>query len=261
MNGHARGFVVLLDQGGPADPPGPPGPPGTRQAGDPAIPVWAWHLLAALYDGQDEPAAESWALRAHAVLELLDGPVDFRVVHAWHADVVLPMLAEASTRRGGSSRPYEAPARLHAAAAAGERHDRATWEAALEPALREVYRHAYATAEAGETAYANARAYAVANGYDEAEADRYGRRYADLSTDAGVRAFSDANAVANARATAAAYTTADDRARAWAFWGARVHAYARAGAVGSADGGTDPAAERSAAYGRLAEGLLDALSK
>ncbi|MEV8525366.1 hypothetical protein AB0451_14615 [Streptomyces sp. NPDC052000] len=119
-------------------------------------------------------------------LARLDGQVPFRAVHDWHARTVVPILVEASARGDEGAGLQEAVGQLHARALAGERIDAAVWTAALEPALREVYRRAYPYAEAHATASANAHAYAMANDYGAAVAHAL----------AGARAFAAADPAA-----------------------------------------------------------------
>ncbi|MFI6684905.1 SpcZ [Streptomyces sp. NPDC050485] len=219
--------------------------PETSASGE-DIPPWPRQLAVALSEG----AAESDGVRrAHAELARLDGRLPFLVVHDWHARTVLPMLLEA----GCDSGPLEAAGQLHARALKGERIDAAAWTAALEPALREVYRLAYPYAEAHATASANAHAYAMANDYGAAQATEFAATYAELNTTANARSFAVANALANARATALAYAEADERAYAETYPCARVHAYALAHAGSGGEAG--------AAYARLAEGLADSLAR
>lgn len=214
-------------------------------------PLWLAQVVAVLADGQDAAAANDWARRIDDELERLGGRVPFSVVHDWQAHTVAPMLAE-------SSALHRSVGLLHARALAGERVTEAEWIAVLVPALRELYRDAYAYADAYATARANAHAYATANGFSENGAIEFADGYAKLNTDANVRSYADANAIANARALAAAFTAADERAFAECYPFAHVHAVAHA----VAHTGQDDAAERRrAAYARLADGLAESLAR
>ncbi len=207
-----------------------------------------------LFDGLDPTEARAWARRVHQELTRLEGKVPFTVVHEWHFGTIGPLLTEVSARRGGSAASHQAVRSLHARALAGEQIAESDWSAALEPALREVYRYAYAYARAYASASSAARSYALAQGYGEAEATEYGESYAGLSTDANLRAHADANALANAAAAAAAFAAADTDAYAATCPFAQVRACVRAYAD------QDEGLERDVCA-RLAEGLLDCLAR
>ncbi|MFD7662714.1 SpcZ [Streptomyces sp. NPDC059788] len=234
---------------------------GAPAGGDGAgAPAWPAQLAAALCDGQDAGAAEAWARRVHGELERLGGRVPLGAVHDWQVRTVLPMLVAASARRGGTGAEWSAVRSLHERASAGERITESEWAAALEPALKEIYRLAYAYADAFATAAANARAYATANDYGEEKTAEFAEYYAKLNTGANARSFAEAHALANSRAVAAAYAEEDARAFAEAYPGAYVHACALAEANReTADGQEDE--RRRAAYGRLADGLADSLAR
>ncbi|UNO43296.1 SpcZ [Streptomyces sp. MST-110588] len=227
------------------------------------LPPWLVQMVTALYEGQDEAAARAWAQRVQGELRRLDGRVPFAaVVHDWHLRTVAPMLAEASVRRGEGPGAQEAVRLLHERALAGQPVGESQWQEALGPALREVYHHAYAYADAFATASANALAYAQANDYEEDKAVEFAEYYAKLNTGANARASADANALAHARTLAQVYATGDERAYATAYPFAYVNAYALAYANRdeAADrGGQDR--RRRAAYGRLADGLADSLAR
>ncbi|MFJ4920285.1 SpcZ [Streptomyces sp. NPDC088725] len=263
-------FLVQLEAGsvGSLELFGPAGGDAAPGAGPDAdherdVPAWPAQVVSVLFNGQDAAGAKGWARRVHTELVRLDGHVPFTVVHDWHAGTVMPLLAEANERHGEGAGAQQAVQRLHARAATGERVAEDEWRAALGPALREVYRHAYAYEDAFATASANARAYATANGYDEDKAVAFGETYATLNTTANATSYADANALANTAATASAYAAADARAYAEAYPFASVHAYALAHA--HAHTGQDEAAERDerlrVAYGRLADGLADSLAR
>jgi hypothetical protein len=227
------------------------------------LPPWLAQVVAVLSDGQNPAAATDWMRRIHDELERLDGRVPFSVVHDWQANTVAPMLVEAGARRGGAAALQQSVQALHARALAGERVAEAEWIAALEPALRELYRDAYAYADAYATARTNALAYANANGFSENGAIEFADGYAKLNTSANVRSYADANAIANARALAAAYATADAQAYTECYPFAYVHAcaYATAHAGQDEQHDTGITERHRAAYAQLADGLADSLAR
>ncbi|MEU7256753.1 SpcZ [Streptomyces rimosus] len=248
-------FLAQLEADGPGT-----GGGGARSAEGVTAPEWFVPVAAALFDGQPVEAATDWARRVYGEVERLEGRIPFGVVHDWHLRTALPMLVAASARRGGTGAELETVRALHERAAAGDPGTESEWAAALEPALREVYRLAYAYADAFATATANARAYAAANDYGEEKTEEFAAYYAKLNTGANARSFADAHALANSRAVAAAYANGDARAYAEAYPGAYVHAYALAEANREvADGQEDERCR--AAYGRLAEGLAESLER
>lgn len=224
----------------------------------PAGPDWLAQVSEVLSDGMDADAARDWEHRVRRELERLDGRVPFGVVHDWHCSAVGPVLAEASVRHGRSDAPHRAVLALHADALRGGRVDGTTWRAALEPALRELFQHAYPYAEAYAASAAAAGSFALANGYEPAEAARYGETYAELNTTANVRAHADANALANSAALAAAYAAADPDAYAGTCPFARVRAVVRVAADRQDEHGEH--GER-AVRARLADGLADCLAR
>ncbi|MFH8346411.1 SpcZ [Streptomyces sp. NPDC018045] len=233
---------------------------GPGDGGGPEAPGWLTQMAAALFDGQDADAAEGWARRVHGALERLAGQVTLGVAHDWQVRTALPAVETASIRRGGTGAAPAALRAVHERALAGERVTESEWAAALEPALREIYRLAYAYADAFATAAANARAYAAANDYGEEKTAEFAEYYAKLNTGANARSFADAHALANSRALAAAYAGEDARAAADAYLGAYVNACALAEANREvADGQEDE--RRRQAYGRLADGLADSLTR
>ena len=118
---------------------------------------------------------------------------------------------------------------------------------------------AYAYTDAFETAYTQCRAYAMANGMSEDEADTYARDYATSSADGNAAAFANANAAANADALASAYAAADAEAYARTYPSAQVQAHIWACA---ADGPPALRYERRAlTRRRLAEGLIDSVTR
>jgi len=279
-----------------------PGPAATfeRLLGSGQLAPWLQQLLTALHDGQDPATAARWGQRiADSLLTLRraegDGQLPFEVVHDWQARCVVPLMLQAAAPAGNEPASVERPAsgsadgepmgkaamaslpRMHERAAAGERFGEADWRAAIEPALRQLYRHAYGYAEAYATARASASAYASANDFSEQGALEFADSYAKLSTDANRQSYTEANAVANAALLAAAYASGDLRAYAqtypFALAHACAHAYANSagqaaateagspGEIGSAGGQPGPAERRQAAYTRLAGGLADSLSR
>ncbi|MCX4903726.1 SpcZ [Streptomyces sp. NBC_00878] len=229
-----------------------------REHGPP--PAWFRQAAAVLYEGQEPTRRDTWARELRTALSRSGGRVPLTVTHAWHARTVLPLLAETATRLGQDTAPYEALAAVHHDALTDRTPSASSWTAALEPALRRIYRAAFAYAEAYTTAHDNARAYALANGFTPADADTYGRDYADQTTEPNARAFATANTTANARATATAYATSDPDAYARTFPGARTRAYVRAAAATlpeNTPGGTS----RHTSCDRIADGLLDQLNR
>jgi hypothetical protein len=225
----------------------------TRAGGGGAGPEWLVRVAGVLTDGLAPGDEREAARRVHRALERLDG-VPLAVVHDWHSRDVCPLLAEAAGHRGASAEPHEAVRSLHTRALAGERIAASVWSAALTPALRDVYRSAYAYQEAYARAGAAASSFALSRGYGEAEAVAYGESYAALNTEANARVHADANARANAAAQAAAFAAADPAAWADTF----PYAYVRAGV--RAHAGAD-AARRRAACARLADGLAGGLAR
>jgi hypothetical protein len=231
----------------------------------PDLPSWLRQVIAVLYDGQDAAAAKGWALRVHGELERLGGRVPLAVVHDWHAHGVVPMLVEANALHGGSAEPQQVVGRLHTRALAGEHISKGEWNAAVLPALRDVYRLAYAYADAFSKAYAGAHAYAIDNDYGEERADEFARTYAELNTTANAASFADANALAHASAVADAFAAADAQtyAEAWPFAHVQVYAHACAHQDGSAADGRTAAEDGRlrAAYRHLADRLTDSLAR
>jgi hypothetical protein len=233
--------------------------PGSRRD----MPAWLVQVAAVLFDGQAAATAKAWARRIHGELERLGGRVPFGVVHDWHAHTVAPMLAQACERLGGAAGPQESVRSLHARALAGERIGEAEWVAVLEPALLQVYRHAFSYAAAYATARASAHAYATANGYSADAAIEFAENYAELSTDANAQSYADANAKANAKAAAAAYAAADDQAYAESYPFAQVAAYVAAyvAAFAGQDVAAGQARRRRLAYRYLSDGLAESLAR
>lgn len=215
-----------------------------------APPAWLWQVATALHEQLPTDTREDWAIRLYALLgEALDTG-DLYAVHTWHADTVLPLLAEA-VQHDGDSTVFAALADLHREAARGRTADQDTWRTALTPVLLRLYDAAYDRTSAYAEAHAGARDYALANGFSATEADGYGHEYARLSTDANATAFAEAHAEALGLALARAYATDGSEAYADTYPDAQLRAVVRAT---TERGGSLPAT-------RLAEGLLSALAR
>ncbi len=212
---------------------------------EPGMPPWLAQVVAALSDGQEPGTARAWAARIHADIVRLDGRVPFAVVHHWHAGTVAPLL-------GRVCEGQAAVGALHARALAGSLVTQPQWAAALEPALRAVYRRAYAYDDAYRVNYDSAHAYGTANGFGEQGTREYAAYYADLATNANRDAFADANAIANANACSFAFATADPVAYAdtYPYAATRAYAFALAGAPTAAE-----------PHARLAAGLAKSLAR
>ncbi|HST47704.1 SpcZ [Jatrophihabitans sp.] len=226
------------------------------------LPAWLPPVLATLYAGYaDGDSGNSDASRwAHRLAGLVaERGAALVVLHDWQARTVVPMMAESAAAAGLTAPAALALQQLHARAAAGERFGEAGWRAVLEPALRELYRHAYGYAEAYTSAHASASAYAQANDFTEQGAVSFAESYAAMSAGANRDSFAEANAVANAAVLAAAYATGDPQAYAEAYPFALVQACAHAWANTAEPEGQpgDPARRRQPAYARLAKGLAD----
>ncbi|WP_329295758.1 SpcZ [Streptomyces sp. NBC_01455] len=183
--------------------------------------------------------------------------VPFAAVHLWHAGAVADLIGAAVARRGGDRAPHEALRTLHERAAAGETFGEGAWSAALEPALREVYRLAYPREKVHTTAAAAASSFALSRGWAEKDAEEYGETYARMNTEVSERVHAEANTIANTAAYALAFATAEaeDYARAWPFALVRACVAAYAGADGT--GGPDGQEART----RLRDGLVDAMGR
>jgi hypothetical protein len=253
-----------------------------------SMPAWLPQLLMALYDGQNPDSAARWVRQVADALR----QVPFAVVHDWQASAVVPLMLQAcdpASCQQDTGEPAAADLQqLHERAAAGERFDQAQWRAALEPALRELYRHAYSSAEAYATARASASAYASANNFSERGAIEFADAYAKLSTDSNRKSYAESNAIANAVVLSTAYASGDEQAYAETYPSALAHACAHAYANTANTANTADTAEQAdrpqpdsgrqagdkptsqpttqaerllAAYTRLADGLVDSLSR
>ncbi|MGW0874220.1 SpcZ [Streptomyces sp. NPDC002740] len=205
------------------------------------VPHWITQVREALADEAGGP----WSVGAEVPLAAL---------HVWHAGAVADLIAEAVARHGGDAAPHDAVRALHARAATGEPVDEDTWAAALEPALREIYRLAYPRAQVHERAASAAATFARSRGWTEDEACRYGETYASMNTEVSDRVHAEANAIANAAAYAHAFADADPQAyaAAWPYALVRAWVVARAGTDGP---------EAEAARKRLRDGLADTVRR
>jgi hypothetical protein len=201
-----------------------------------------------LYEQLPTDTRDDWATRLHGVLGEGPGPSTLRTVHTWHADTILPLLAE--TAHDEDTTVFTPLRVLHRDAAQGRTADQDTWRTALAPVLLRLYDAAYDRTSAYAEAHAGAREYALANGFAVTEADTYGHEYARLSSDANARSCTEAHAEAVGGALARAYATDGCEAYADTFPDAQLRAVVRALAEW---GEQAPAA-------RLAEGLLTALT-
>src|SRR5690242_10754011 len=111
------------------------------------MPQWLFQVAAALVEGQEAATVRDRVARISDQLDRLSGRVPFSVVHDWHAHCVAPTLAELIEPLDRASGLQETVRLLHVRALAGERVSANEWTTALEPALRQVYRHAYAYAD------------------------------------------------------------------------------------------------------------------
>jgi len=211
-------------------------------------PAWLRHVATELPLQLPTNVRDDWTARLHDLLDEVPYTGGLFAVHVWHAETVLPLLAEAA--QDGEAAVFAAPGDLHRAAARGRTSDQETWRTALTPMLLHLYDAAYDRAGAYTEAHTGARDYALANGFSAAEADGYGHEYAQLSSDANARACADAHALALGPALARAYATDGCEAYADTFPAAQLRAVVRA-----LTEHRDPAPAA-----RLAEGLISALA-
>ncbi|WP_406131285.1 hypothetical protein [Streptomyces sp. NBC_00989] len=212
-----------------------------------ARPAWLWSVASTLHEQLPTDRREVWATHLHGVLGEGSDMCTLHAVHSWHADTILPLLAE--TSHDGDCTEFAALADLHREAAQGRTADQDTWRTALTPVLLYLYDAAYDRTSAYTEAHTGARDYALANGFSASEADGYGHEYARLSSDANARACTEAHAEAVGGALARAYATDGWEAYGDTYPDARLRAVVRA----TAEPG-DPVPVT-----RLAEGLLAAL--
>ena len=212
-----------------------------------AGPVWLWPVATTLHEQLPTDMREAWATRLHALLRSGPDPSSLRAVHAWQADTILPLLAEAA--HDGDIAAFAALGDLHRDAAQGGKADQDTWRTALTPALLLLYDAAYDRTSAYTEAHTGARDYALVNGFSATEADGYGHEYARLSSDANARACAEAHAEALGAALARAYASDGCEAYADTYPDAQLRAVVRATTERS----------DSTVVRRLAEGFLAAL--
>lgn len=219
------------------------------------MPRWLLPLTQVLYETLPAAQAQPLRLRLHEQLRRLEGQVPLRLVHLWHAEVVLPLLSDTLPAHQPVLCKLQA---LHQRAALGLPGRIGEWRALLKPALVLLYRIAYAYDAAHAQAHESALAFGLAPANTAMIAEHFGHAeafaqyYAQLSTEANVTAFAQANAAANCEIAARAYARQDAEAyTAIAGPSARVCAWASAQSV----------VERGAVFNRLAEGLNACLAK
>ncbi|MDV9170372.1 hypothetical protein R6V09_09500 [Streptomyces sp. W16] len=210
-------------------------------------PAWLRHVAAGLHEQLPTDVRDDWTARLYDLVDEVPDTGGLFAVHVWHAETILPLLAEAA--QDGDVPLFAAPRHLHRAAARGRTSDQDTWRTALTPMLLHLYDAAYDRTGAYTEAHTGARDYALANGFSATEADGYGHEYAQLSSDANARACAEAHAQALGPALARAYATDGCEAFADTFPAAQLRAVVR---VTTGRGDPFPAT-------RLAEGLISAL--
>ncbi|NWA02230.1 hypothetical protein [Pseudomonas gingeri] len=214
---------------------------------------WLRALVPVLLAGQPEDWVRSW----RRSLQGLGGPVSFRVVHAWQAEVVLSRLPGNGTEDIDHA-ALAALQQLHRRAALGLNGRRGEWLAALKPLLPALYRRAFPYAAGYARAHEIALEYATAPANTAMIAEHFGDArgyadyYAELSTEANAAAFADANSRAYAQMAASIYADNDAAGYTGICVGAtRVWALACAGS-GEQDGEC-----RRRMLRELAEGLIN----
>jgi hypothetical protein len=206
---------------------------------------WLTPLTQVLCEGQATEHAE----RLRAALQRFDGPVPFRLVHLWRADVVLPLLRDALPEHPQDLLTLQ---RLHQRAALGLLGRQGEWRMALKPVMQRLYRRAYAYNAAYAQAHESTMTFGLAPANTTMLAEQFGdveafaQYYAQLSTEANATAFAQANAGANTEIAARAFARNDANAYA-AISGASARVYAWACA--------DSAEQRREVFNRMAEGL------
>jgi hypothetical protein len=226
----------------------------------PTPPSWLLQVSVALVEGRDAEATHGLARRINGEVRRLDGEIPFGVIHDWQYRTVTQLVHAAFDAEDAAARTHSTVQRLHSRALDGEPVETAEWLLALEPALFEVYRHAYPFRSVRDDTYTRARRDKdLLEGVDEKQTDAFARYFADMKAGIHADVFAEANAAANARACAAAYATADPEAYAEAMPFAQVRAYVYACA---AQGTSDRSPEaRDPLYQRLADGLVAALER
>jgi len=211
---------------------------------------WLTPLVRVLCEGQGLEHAE--CLRAER--QRFDGPLPFRLVHQWQADVVLPLLREALPEHPQDLLTLQ---RLHQRAALGLPGRQGEWRMALRPVMQRLYRRAYAYNAAYVQAHDSALTFGLAPANTRMIAEQFGdaeafaQYYAQLSTEANASAFAQANAGASTEIAARAFARNDAEAYA-AISGvsARVYGWACAETV----------EQRREVFNRMAEGLNQCLA-
>ncbi|QXI25596.1 hypothetical protein [Pseudomonas vanderleydeniana] len=214
---------------------------------------WYQELIAVLLAGQPEDWVLRWSNELQTALAGWGGPPPFRLMHAWQAETVLPVLLEAGIE-GARGTDLLTLQQLHRRAALGLNGRRGEWLAALKAILPGLYRQAFPYASSHARAHEIALDYATAPANTAMIAEHFGDAkayadyYAQLSTEANAIAFADANSRAHARIAAGVYADNDARLYGEICAGAtRVCALAAAGRQ-------DAGAHRSVLK-KLAEGL------
>ncbi|WP_263262413.1 hypothetical protein [Pseudomonas sp. RIT-PI-S] len=215
------------------------------------------HWLAVLARVLAEEGAQAGAEGEHPSVLACEGladPLAWCGLHAWYADVVVPLLGDAlADQRPALDRLQS----LHRRAALGVYGGRGEWRAALAPVLQPLYRRAYAYEAAYAQAYQSALHYAAATANAESlaedfdSAESFARYYAHLSTEANAGAFASAHAAATLELAASAFAQRDGDA-----YAAIASAMARVCVCACA---REPA-QRLLLYQHLAAGLLGCLT-
>ncbi|MGE7991381.1 hypothetical protein ACQKPE_10095 [Pseudomonas sp. NPDC089554] len=172
---------------------------------------WLAPLLQVLHETQ----ARASCSRLEHALQRLDPGARWRLLHRWHAETVLPVLAAALPRQGQAAATLQ---RLHQRAALGLAGRSGEWRMALQPVLLATYRQAYAFEAVYAQAYDSAVSYGqapanlamIAEQFGDAEA--FGRHYAQLSSEANATTFATAHAACATTIAARAYANTDEQA-------------------------------------------------
>lgn len=211
---------------------------------------WLTPLAQVLCEGHGAEQAE----RLRAELQRFDGPLPFRLVHQWQAEVVLPLLREALPEHPQDLLTLQ---RLHQRAALGLLGRQGEWRMALRPVMHRLYRRAYAYNAAYAQAHDSAMSFGLAPANSTmiteqfGDAEAFAQYYAKLSTEANALAFAQANAGANTEIAARAFARHDAQAYA-AISGASARVFAWACA--------DTVEQRSEVFNRMAKGLSHCLA-
>ncbi|MBV4477562.1 hypothetical protein [Pseudomonas botevensis] len=204
-----------------------------------AAPRWLLTLTHVLYETRS----------TETLVPRFDGPVPFRLLHQWQAEVVMPLLCEALPEHRPALLALQS---LHRRAALGLLGRQGEWRATLKPVLLALYRRAYAYDAAYAQAHASALSYGLAPANTAMIAEHFGNAeafadyYAQLNTEASAASFAQTHASANAEISARAFAAEDAQVYA-EVCGASVRVYVRACAP------TDE--QRCSLLNALAEGL------